>query len=105
MLGSAWLGIFEAAFNVGGWEGGRRLQVMVSEAREWVIAGEIGAADVMGRVGGADPSERDRVQLGLTEERREGGRRRGEERGRRRGEEKGRRRRRGEGGERRGYRD
>ena len=53
--------------------GGRRLQVIVSDALECVIAVEIGAADVIGRVGGADPSERDRVQLGLMEERRERG--------------------------------
>lgn len=45
-----------------------RLQVVVSDSLESVVAMEIVPADVIGRVGGADPPKRHGAQLGLGEQ-------------------------------------
>lgn len=72
-LGSAQLGIFVVPFINSGMKRGRSvgrrregggLQVIVADPLESVVAVEIIAADVVCGVGGADPSERHRAQLG-----------------------------------------
>lgn len=45
--------------------GKSRLQVVVSDTFESIVAMEIVATDVICRVGGTDPSEGHRAQLGL----------------------------------------
>lgn len=45
-----------------------RLQVVVSDSLESIVAMEIVPADVIGRVGGADPAKRHGAQLGLGEQ-------------------------------------
>lgn len=73
LLGSAQLVIFivpvvDSGMKRKGGEGaGRRLQVVVPDSLESVVAVEIIAADVVRRVGGADPSEGHGAQLGLEE--------------------------------------
>lgn len=42
----------------------QRLQVIVPDPLESIVAMEIVAADIVGRVGGADPSEGHGAQLG-----------------------------------------
>lgn len=43
----------------------RRLQVVIPDSLEGVVAVEIVAADVVGRIWGADPAKRHRAQLSL----------------------------------------
>lgn len=68
-LGSAQLVIFVVPVVDGGMKRGggrnRRLQVVIPDSLESIVAMEIVATDVVCRVGGADPSEGHRAQLGL----------------------------------------